>query len=297
MIQCKLSISLSILGRIYSPVRPRGDVFGVFVHYSDCLKLNLHVMHPVVKVSLVDLSTGWLLSKSDRRQKVSSYYETEKVRNVVPLMTQPFEFRHQKSIVPRWEELLLFNDDFEYFVSFGANLCVFFEILDFVSMSAVTNNQVGMANRQGGWHKVAWAFLKPVPSKSYSNVGKRVRLQLYKPGTPPTNFNSTLNNFTRSISAPAGGAGGSDGAKKVEDVWVWWNRCQHVTYPSSLYVTVEPISPPQIGSVQPALRSMISVQPEHGSDSLLDMRSPLRQLQDSNAPLGKSFNDYLVAVQ
>ena len=32
-----------------------------------------------------------------------------------------------------------------------------------------------------GWHRVAWAFLKPTPSKDYNNLGKRVRLQLYKP--------------------------------------------------------------------------------------------------------------------
>ena len=28
---------------------------------------------------------------------------------------------------------------------------------------------------------MAWAFLKPTPSKDYNNLGKRVRLQLYKP--------------------------------------------------------------------------------------------------------------------
>lgn len=54
-------------------------------------------------------------------------------------MTQPFDFRKQKSIVPRWEELLVFNDSFDYFMSFGSNLGIFFEIVDFVSMSVVNN--------------------------------------------------------------------------------------------------------------------------------------------------------------
>ena len=239
-------------------------VFGVFVHYSDCLKLNLHVMHPLVKVSIVNLESGELVSKSNRRQKVSSYYETENVKNVVPLMTQPFEFRHRKSIVPRWEELLLFNDDFDYFVALGPKLGVFFEILDFVSMSAVTNNQIGKATGQGGWHHVAWSFLKPVPSKSYSNIGKRVRLQMYKPGITP-NISSKLS-FARSVSAPDG----RPENRNISTPWYWWSKCQHVTYPSSLYVTVEPIAPPMIETVQPALRSMTAAQPEYGSTMMID---------------------------
>ena len=260
-------------------------VFGVFVHYSDCLKLNLHVMHPLVKVSIINLETGELVAKSHRRQKVSSYYETEHVKHVVPLMTQPFEFRHRKSIVPRWEELLLFNDEFDYFVSFGANLGVFFEILDFVSMSAVVNNQVGMSSGQGGWHHVAWAFLKPVPSKNYSNVGKRVRLQMYKPGNSP-NFNATLS-FSRSISAPVG----EPETKNITNVWYWWNKCQHIAYPSSLYVTVEPISPPMIQNVQPALRSMTAAQPEYGSTNLLD-RSINKDAYEGDSPVrGESLGN------
>ena len=49
--------------------------FGVFVHYADCLKLDFQVLHPVVKVSLIHLSTGKPLPKSDKRKHVTSYYE------------------------------------------------------------------------------------------------------------------------------------------------------------------------------------------------------------------------------
>ena len=267
-------------------------VFGVFVHYSDCLKLNLHVMHPLVKVSIINLETGELVAKSHKRQKVSSYYETENVKHVVPLMTQPFEFRHRKSIVPRWEELLLFNDDFDYFVSLGPKLGVFFEILDFVSMSAVTNNQIGIGTGQGGWHHVAWAFLKPVPSKNYSNIGKRVRLQMYKPGNSP-NISSKIS-FTRSVSAPDG----RNENRNIANAWYWWNKCQHITYPSSLYVTVEPITPPMIENVQPALRSMTAAQPEYGSTMLLDRHIHDDEAnEDANLKKGDSLgNDNLPRV-
>ena len=70
--------------------RPNKDkVFGVFVHYADCLKLDFFVLHPVIRVSLVDLSTGKFISKSDKNRKVTSYYEGSHVSNIVPLMTQP----------------------------------------------------------------------------------------------------------------------------------------------------------------------------------------------------------------
>jgi len=67
------------------------------------------------------------------------FFVGEYVTNIIPLMTQPFDFRKQKSIVPRWEELLVFNDSFDYFMSFGQNIGIFFEIVDFVSMSVVNN--------------------------------------------------------------------------------------------------------------------------------------------------------------
>jgi jouberin len=80
---------------------------------------------------------------------VTSYYEGDYVTHVIPLMTQPFDFRKRKSIIPRWEELLLFNEDFDYFMSFGSNLGVFFEVVDFVSMAVVNNKSTKARTDQG----------------------------------------------------------------------------------------------------------------------------------------------------
>ena len=41
----------------------KSQILGVFVHYADCLKLDFFVLHPVVKVSLVNLATGKLIAK------------------------------------------------------------------------------------------------------------------------------------------------------------------------------------------------------------------------------------------
>lgn len=34
---------------------------------------------------------------------------------------------------------------------------------------------------ESGWHRIAWAFLKPCGPNNILNIDKRLRLQLYKP--------------------------------------------------------------------------------------------------------------------
>jgi hypothetical protein len=38
-----------------------------------------------------------------------------------------------------------------------------------------------ISGSEGGWHHIAWAFLKPVAANGALNTEKQVRLQLYKP--------------------------------------------------------------------------------------------------------------------
>jgi hypothetical protein len=38
-----------------------------------------------------------------------------------------------------------------------------------------------ISGSEGGWHHIAWAFLKPVGVNGVLNTEKEVRLQLYKP--------------------------------------------------------------------------------------------------------------------
>ena len=226
------------------------QVLGVFVHYADCLKLDFYVLHPIVKVSLVDLGTGRLIHKSDKSRKVTSYYEGDHISHIVQLMTQPYDFKEKRSIVPRWEELLLFNEDPEYLKGFGSNWGIFFEIVDFIRMSSVNNESWRTKDPHStGWHPIAWAFLKPVPSRIHSNLNQRLRLQLYKPQSIKSNKN-----------------GGEE-----SEVWKWWSQCPHVTYPSSLHVTIEAVNPPERN--QPTIRSMGPLQPEQGSSDAIHTQS------------------------
>ena len=50
------------------------NVIGVFIHECEVLELDFLVCHPVVKISIVDGSTGQLLAKSVPDRRVTSFY-------------------------------------------------------------------------------------------------------------------------------------------------------------------------------------------------------------------------------
>ena len=89
----------------------------------------------------MNLSTGQFVPKRDRRRPVTCLHEGSNgdgVTHILPLMTQPFVFRAMRTLVPRWEELLIFNESFDHVrESQGDDLAIFFLVQDFVSMSKV----------------------------------------------------------------------------------------------------------------------------------------------------------------
>lgn len=71
----------------------------------------------------------WKFSNST--SKVSSYYEQEQTEHILPITTQPYDFRQLKSTVPEWEELVIFNEHFSYFIQNteeSPRVILFFEV-------------------------------------------------------------------------------------------------------------------------------------------------------------------------
>ena len=225
----------------------RNHVIGVFIHECEVLELDFLVCHPVVKVSIVDGASGLLLNKSVPDRRVTSFYESEAVTKILPLMTQPFDFKQKQSIVPKWEELLLFNDNFDstFEAEKNKNVVMFFEILDFLPMTVASKN-FRRQGQSGGWYRIAWAFLKLLDQDWRSErFSERCRLQLYKPG-------GLLKEARRETETDS----------DSREVWRWWRGADRRKYPGTLWVTVEAVTPP--ASSQPALRSMAATQPEEG---------------------------------
>ncbi|XP_021176678.2 jouberin isoform X2 [Fundulus heteroclitus] len=240
-------------------------VLGVFIHRTDRLKTDLLISHPMVKIHVVDETTGQYAKKEDCHRHVSSFYESENVDHILPIMTQPFDFKKNKSIIPEWQEQILFNERFGYFVQqtdAAPRVLLFFEILDFVTMEeAKANNNADEHER--GFRKIAWAFLKLVGANGVLNIESKLRLQLF---CPPS----------RAKRQP-----------KTIEVFEWWRKYPRTKYASTLYVTVKGIKPPE--HVDPGMRSMMALQEERGSTSYSELqneatRRGLTQPPDSKQP-------------
>lgn len=93
------------------------NILGIHIHNTDRkLKSSKLVLHPVVKVHVMSISTGRYLVKKHTGRNVVSYYET--VDYILPIMTAPCDLvkyiRYPRA--PIWEELLVYNEDYDYFL-------------------------------------------------------------------------------------------------------------------------------------------------------------------------------------
>ncbi|PNJ78679.1 jouberin isoform X2 [Pongo abelii] len=228
-----------------SPVYPKcllddDLVLGVYIHRTDRLKSDFMISHPMVKIHVVDEHTGQYVKKDDSERPVSSYYEKENVDYILPIMTQPYDFKQLKSRLPEWEEQIVFNENFPYLLrgsDESPKVILFFEILDFLSMDEIKNNSE-VQNQECGFRKIAWAFLKLLGANGNANINSKLRLQLYYPPTKPR---SHLN---------------------VVEAFEWWSKCPRNRYPSTLYVTVRGMKVPDC--IKPSYRSMMALQEEKG---------------------------------
>ncbi|XP_073193483.1 jouberin isoform X2 [Lepidochelys kempii] len=235
-------------------------VLGVYIHRTDRLKTDLMVSHPMVKIHVIDQKTGLYVKKEHSSRAVSSFYEQERVEHILPIMTQPYDFRQFKSTLPEWEEQIIFNERFSYFLQDteeSPKVVLFFEILDFLSMDeARANSEVQI--QESGFHKISWAFLKLVGANRVLNIDGKLRLQLYYP--PPR---------TRTQS-------------NVVEVFDWWEKGPRNRYPSTLYVTIKGIKLPD--HVYPSFRSMMAVQQEQGSTSFCELQNEVSKKASVYSP-------------
>ncbi|NXP43574.1 AHI1 protein, partial [Heliornis fulica] len=220
-------------------------VLGVHIHRSDRLKADILLSHPVVKIHVVDQRSGLYVKKDYSEKKVSSH-EQEQIEHILPIMTQPYDFRQSKSTIPEWEEQVMFNERLSYFIQSTDEsplVILFFEILDFLSTDeARANSEIQI--QESRFRKICWAFLKLVGANGVRNIDGKLRLQLYYP-PPRTKPHSN-----------------------VVEIYNWWTKCPRNCYPSTLYVTVRGVKLPD--RVAPSFHSMVAVQQEESSTTLCE---------------------------
>ncbi|XP_053316077.1 jouberin [Spea bombifrons] len=231
-------------------------VLGVYIHRSDKLKTDVMVSLPMVKIHIVDQKTGEYVKKDNRKNMVSSFSDPAKQEYILPLVTQAYDFKRFKTLVPEWDEQIIFNERFTYFLQDNENreespqVIMFFEILDASYVDGVS--MTSEAPNQGkGFRKIAWAFLKLVGTNGVLNVDSRLRLQLYY---PPSRSRIAAN--TR--------------------VYEWWLKYPRNRYPSTLYVTVKGLRIPE--NVNPTLGNDIVLQQEAVSN-MSDFQNDLQVVE------------------
>ena len=216
-------------------------LLGVLVHQMDQF-MNLPVSHLMVKIHVVDSSTGYYV-KEDRRHPTYACKEPGDVDYLLPIMTQPFDLK--TSLIPTWEEQIVFNKRFGYFIkqSNGSNnVLLFFELLGFISAeeagASIDADKHGEQPRT-----IAWAFLKIVGTNGALNTDTKLNLQLYFP--PPQAMRRKPVSI---IEAP-----------ETTEVYEWWRLYPKNQYPSVLHVTVKGIRPPEELDPETAGRELESI--------------------------------------
>ncbi|XP_066915378.1 jouberin-like [Clytia hemisphaerica] len=227
----------------------------LIVHRCDQLKPDIRIHHPVVRIHIVDMETGQYVKKRDKSRNVTSLLENENenIDYVLPMMTQPFDFKKRRTLTPAWEETIIYNERYSYFLQREQDsppVVIFFELLDFMQMNL---NSKEYSKTDKGWHRIAWAFLKLVsPTTGVTNTDKRLRLQLYQP-------------VTKTRVKPSENSG--------IEIYQWWMYGSRVKYDSTFYVTVKGVQSPK--GLKPTTRSTFPTQLERAGMTFEELNSTL----------------------
>ncbi len=150
------------------------------------------IIHPFVRISIVNLRTGKYLQKSDF--EVPAILQSEKnliiqnnsVQNLLefkesmldflpPISTNPCDLRIKGESFAEWNEELIINDSAENI--FQSENVIFFEILDF-NLFQNAYSSMREYSTEEFILPIAWGYLKPV-GFSQTYLGK-YKIQLYK---------------------------------------------------------------------------------------------------------------------
>ena len=174
--ECKLDNSVDLNNKILA----------ISILKSGTLYIEQMIIHPFVRVSIINLKTGRYLQKRDFIIPAVSRYEKNflvqhnKIQNrldlqtsvldfIPPISTCPFDLREKGESYAEWNETFYINEDAR--VILNTNNIIFFELLDF-------NFNIKGEGTEECIIPIAWGYLKPVGfSKVY--FGK-YKIQLYK---------------------------------------------------------------------------------------------------------------------
>jgi len=166
----------------YKPENFKGKSLIMKIHGTDSLCTDPNLMHPVLRVHMVNAKTGKYLPKPLPKDSVVTYYDGEEgsfTGHIIPLQTQPAAVRGKRTVTPFWNEELVFNAEVGYLVH--PDVLVLFEVLDFGPHVQAEKLQ------KDGWYRVAWGATRFVGSNHQTRLKEarigadcHVRVQLHQ---------------------------------------------------------------------------------------------------------------------
>ena len=90
----------------------------VKIHYADHLYPTLHLLHPLVRIHVLDYKTA---------KPLASTLGDARYSTIQPLLTEPFDLRVNKTMSPCWEEQVLIPEQYESIIT-NDNAMLFFEV-------------------------------------------------------------------------------------------------------------------------------------------------------------------------
>ena len=255
------------------------DVLSILVTGMDNLVDDPIVVHPLVRIHVVDVNTGRYLQRVKRKgqkfesattqferqtvfplQKETAKRQANKKLNFIPpVCTLPWRLSGVRGANPQWQEQVHILES--YTTILNHNALILIEVLDFGPTVPIKEAREG-----GGYHRIAWGFLKTRGANDQFRVGVRewpknikkdanveysdysrellpsqkiCRLQLYKYKTdnPLIKSQSFYRNLPAFIPPPL--------TPEVPPVFLQYLRQSRDAYPSSITLIIGPVPRPR----------------------------------------------------
>lgn len=133
------------------------------------LILDPNMIHPFVRIHVIDMNTNKYLAKSKplapgiANKESAAFldcnknYTIEKANYILPLSTSIYDLRIKGENLARWEEEFVINEYAKYILR--PNVLFLFELLDFNPSLIFENKKLLNADLL---YPIAWAYLRPV---------------------------------------------------------------------------------------------------------------------------------------
>lgn len=162
----------------------RNHVLYIKIMDTGGLELDANIIHPIVRVHVIDLNTNTYKTKTHNRGVVGYFEKLNQIDDkkvfhcgqcpfIPPFSTPPCDMTIKGDNDPHWNEEFILDDD--AFDLLNPNTVFLFEILDFNFKLIKAGSKLLSSDKM---YPIAWGFLRPVGScKMHLGISK---LQLYK---------------------------------------------------------------------------------------------------------------------